>query len=345
MQEMQMDSSGLGSALDVLAPPQPSAGQKNSLPVWGESIDAGNLLAAARAGLARLRAVREHVNAMNVFPIPDGDTGTNMVLTMQSACDEAGRHPASHAGAMAAALAHGALVGARGNSGVILSQLWRGFAAGLHECDVIRAEDFARAWREASRAAYQSVGRPVEGTILTLSADVAAAAQAAVPDGVCSVVDLLARVVEEARRSLQRTPDLLPILRQAGVMDSGAAGLFYILEGMLRAAYGEDLDDRPPENLQAEAPRQHAGLEVETGQDWEMVVDLRLAGAASADAVRRSLALMGTSLQIGRGDGWCRIHIHVADGCERRVAEALRPLGILCSVNLENLRPPAVSYA
>ncbi len=332
----------LDTAFDLLTQVQPPELSQGGLPVWGETIGAGDLLAAAQAGLTRLRSVREQVNAMNVFPIPDGDTGTNMVMTMQSACEEAGRQPVSTAEATAAALAHGALVGARGNSGVILSQLWRGFAAGLRGCEAVCAEDFARAWREASRAAYESVGRPVEGTILTVSADVASAAQAAVSEDVRSVVDLLARVVAEAHRSVQRTPDLLPILRQAGVTDSGAAGLFFILEGMLRAAYGEDPADRTPDDIPVDTTCRSDALEVEPGQDWEVVVDLRLPGQAAADSIRRSLARLGTSLQIGQGDGWCRVHIHVADGCERLVTEALRRLGAVCSVNIENLRPPVL---
>lgn len=311
---------------------------RSGIPVWGEAIDGPSLLLAALAGLGRLRAMRERVNALNVFPVPDGDTGTNMVLTMQAACDRARENGHGSAASVAAALAQGALMGARGNSGVILSQLWRGLSLGLEGCEAVRAEDLARALEMAKETAYRGVVRPVEGTILTVATDAAAEARTAVGLGVRSVVDLLARVVEAAERSVRRTPDLLPTLKQAGVVDSGGAGLFYLLEGMLRSAYGEKLEDDEPE---AKLPVRPAGLPssfVEEGQDWELVVDIALRdGAASAD-LRSLLEPMGTSLQIGDGDGICRAHLHLAEGRQYEAIEAARASGTILRATLENLR-------
>jgi len=311
---------------------------RGGIPVWGEAIDGASLLRAALGGQGRLRAKRERVNALNVFPVPDGDTGTNMVLTMQAACDKARADGTGSAAGVAAALAQGALMGARGNSGVILSQLWRGLALGLEGCQEIRAEDFARALRLARDTAYQGVLRPVEGTILTVATDAAAEAGAAVGEGLISVVDLLERVVRAAEQSVRRTPDLLPVLKQAGVVDSGGAGLFYILEGMLRSAYGEKLEDDQPEATTS--PRIPLGLltELEEGQDWEVVVDIRLRDGACTHDLQGLLDPIGTSLQIGEGDGVCRVHVHLAEGRQYEVVEVLRGVGTVLRAALENLR-------
>lgn len=289
-----------------------------------------------QAGLTWLETNHQTVNALNVFPIPDGDTGTNMLLTMQAAYKEIADSPDVNVGKMAHAVAHGALMGARGNSGVILSQIWRGFARALDNLDVFAAEQFCQALQEASDTAYRGVGRPVEGTILTVIKDTAAGvAHAAQPD----LRLLLQMAVEAAHASVARTPELLPVLKQAGVVDSGGKGLAYLFEGMLRHLLDQPLD-------QAEAPvpvaldqiALGAAMEkIEPGQEWEVVVDFRLRQPMENTALYARLEPMGTSIQIGEGDGLYRVHIHLLKTRRYEPIMLAEELGTVVNVHMENL--------
>ena len=290
------------------------------------------------ASLNWLRTNQQIVNALNVFPIPDGDTGTNMVLTMQAAWDEIAVTHETSAAAVAHALAHGALMGARGNSGVILSQLWRGFARSLDKKTEIDPESLAEALAEARETAYRGVVRPVEGTILTVSKDVADAARQAVEAGATSGLEVLERVVHAAEESVARTPDLLPVLKEAGVVDSGGKGLCFILEGMLRAAYRLPLDESLID-IKSLAALELADLSqsIEPGQDWEVVVDFRPHTPLNLPLFHRDLQGMGTSIQISEGEGRYRMHIHVPDRTEFAPVEYLRKLGTVIEYRVENL--------
>jgi dihydroxyacetone kinase-like predicted kinase len=188
------------------------------------------MFAAATAWLERNK---EQVNAINVFPVPDGDTGTNMFLTMRSTMEEAQSCGEAGAGAMMAAMAHGALMGARGNSGVILSQILRGAARATKDAQTLDARSIADAFREGSTAAYQAVTKPTEGTILTVVREVGDATTASVDGGTIDLFALLETAVETARESVARTPSLLSVLAEAGVVDAGAQGLYRLIEGML----------------------------------------------------------------------------------------------------------------
>ncbi len=289
------------------------------------------------AGLAWLRANHQMVNALNVFPVPDGDTGTNMLLTMQAAYNEIANAGYHNAGQMASAVAQGALMGARGNSGVILSQLWRGFARGLHGVEVIDAASLASAFAEARDTAYKGVVRPVEGTILTVSKDVAAAAQAALTE-TNDITELLRRVVAGADASVASTPDYLPVLKQAGVVDSGGKGFFFILEGMLRLIEGLPLD-APLVSVQPLSAMnlENALGEVEEGQDWEVVVDFRPTDGFELQSFYARLEEIGTSIQVGEGEGIYRMHIHTP--LENRYApiDYIMGLGTITKVAMENL--------
>ena len=172
------------------------------------------------ASLTWLRTNQQVVNALNVFPVPDGDTGTNMVLTMQAAYDEISNSPEHNFGKVAHAIAHGALMGARGNSGVILSQLWRGFARAVDNHPTLDIPTMVQAFALARDTAYKGVVRPVEGTILTVAKDIAAEAETFAKT-IENPIALLEIIVDAADRSVQRTPDLLPVLKDAGVVDSG----------------------------------------------------------------------------------------------------------------------------
>ncbi|MBE9524750.1 MAG: DAK2 domain-containing protein [Chloroflexi bacterium] len=289
------------------------------------------------AGLAWLRTNQEIVNALNVFPVPDGDTGTNMVLTMQSAYDEIADSPEKHVGEMAQDFAHGALMGARGNSGVILSQIWRGFSRALEGIDILDGAALARAFDLAQETAYKGVVRPVEGTILTVCKDMAAATQEFLAE-TDDPLAILEHAVKEADASVKRTPELLDVLKEAGVVDSGGKGLFFIFEGMLRYAQGLPLDTalisvKPLASLNLDGAMQV----VEPGQDYEIVVDFRPHKPLELESFYSDLEEMGTSIQIGEGDGMYRMHIHVPTEKRYEPIDYTMSIGTITKVHIENL--------
>ena len=289
------------------------------------------------ASLTWLRANQASINALNVFPVPDGDTGTNMVLTMQSAWDEIGTLAEPHLGKLLLKLAHGALMGARGNSGVILSQLWRGFARGFEHEPHMTPESLARAFAEARETGYRGVVRPVEGTILTVSKDMAAAANAGVASGL-DLLSLLQHVLEAGYQSVQETPELLPVLKEAGVVDSGGMGLFIIFEGMLR--YIDEKSLNTPElsvQLLSAMNLEDALQEVEEGQDYEVIVDFQPNAALDLPSFYDALEGMGTSIQIGEGDGLYRVHIHVPSEHLYTPIDYTMTIGTITTVRIENL--------
>jgi len=277
-----------------------------SIPINGQGLK--TLL---DAGMVWLRTNQQNINSLNVFPVPDGDTGTNMVLTMQAAFDEVENSGVDNVGQLAHAIARGALMGARGNSGVILSQIWRGFARALDEEAFMDVKLLAKALHEAKETAYKGVVRPVEGTILTVITDISAQAEVSV-QRTNSFTEVLADIVEAADASVQRTPDLLPILKQAGVVDSGGKGLFIIFEGMWRFINGEPLDKALTEVLPlSEMDLDDAMETVEPGQDYEVVIDFTPEPTFNLEGYYEELEKIGTSIQVGEGDGIYRMHIHV----------------------------------
>lgn len=289
------------------------------------------------AGLLWLKTNQQIVNSLNVFPVPDGDTGTNMMLTMTSAWNEVRDSGEKHAGKMIAMVAKGALMGARGNSGVILSQLWRGFAHAAQDSAIIDAEALVRGLKEARDTAYKGVVKPVEGTILTVAKDTASAAEAALAE-TRDPIEILARCVPAADASVNQTPELLPILKQAGVVDSGGKGLFFILEGMLRYIYGEPLDTplaavQPLSSLNFE----NVMNEVEDGQDYEVVVDFFPGQKFELQKFYGRLEEMGTSIQVGEGDGMYRMHIHVPLNKRYEPIDYIMSIGTITKIAMENL--------
>jgi len=277
------------------------------------------------------------VNALNVFPVPDGDTGTNMVLTMQSAYNEISELGHRNVGDMASAVSQGALMGARGNSGVILSQLWRGLSRGLQGQDVLTAPSLVKAFAEARDTAYKGVVRPVEGTILTVAKDIAAETEAGLKPGHDSI-DILEIAVKAADESVKRTPELLPVLKQAGVVDSGGMGLFLILEGMLRHIYGQALD-MPLASAQPLSAMNFENVmqEVEEGQDFEVVVDFYPEKDLDLHSFYGRLDKMGTSIQVGEGEGMYRMHIHVPLENRYLPIDYIMELGTITKIAMENL--------
>ncbi len=262
------------------------------------------------ASLAWLRQHQEEINALNVFPVPDGDTGTNMVLTMQSAWDEVAEVQENNVGKVAHRVAHGALMGARGNSGVILSQVWRGIARYLDNKEWLTGADLAAALEEGARTAYKGVIRPVEGTILTVVREAAeeaslAAARTNDPQSV------LERTVRRAWDALARTPDLLPVLAEAGVVDAGGQGLCVILEGMLRALRGEMLGE--PAAV-AGAPGAAVTLTPPAEEEYGYDVQFLIVGhGLDVEAIRRDIDAMGTSALVVGDAETVKVHVHVPD--------------------------------
>ena len=289
------------------------------------------------AGLTWLRTNQQIVNALNVFPVPDGDTGTNMSLTLQAAWNEIKDNGTRDLGEMAAAFSKGALMGARGNSGVITSQILRGFSRGVHEKDKLDVETFAKALCEARDTAYKGVVKPVEGTILTVIKETANAAEAAA-GSVKDAIELLEVAVAAADEAVKKTPELLPILKQAGVVDSGGKGLFFFLEGMLRHIYGESLETPTMQVQSLSAMSLEGALEdVEEGQDYEVVVDFVPEGELDLHGFYGKLEEMGTSIQVGEGDGMYRMHIHVPTENRYVPIDYIMGIGTVTKVAIENL--------
>jgi hypothetical protein len=262
-----------------------------------------------RAGLAWLGQHQAAINALNVYPVPDGDTGTNMLLTMQSAYEEIHNSPLDEASGIAQKVAHGALMGARGNSGVILSQLFRGFARSLEGVDAFNTIQFAAALREASAMAYKGVIKPVEGTILTVAREAAEAAVAAAATSE-DITYVLERVVQEARESVTRTPTLLSVLAEAGVVDAGGQGFFIIMEGMLRFAKGDrfvlDADLPATVNLHAPEPETEEGY----GYDIQFIINGQ---DLNVEEIRAAIAVIGESALVVGDSRAVKVHVHCVE--------------------------------
>ncbi len=301
-------------------------------------INGDGLMLLFEAGLLWLTTNQQYVNSLNVFPVPDGDTGTNMVLTMQAAFSEADQNRSTNVGETGRHFAQGALMGARGNSGVILSQIWRGFSRALDHYETMDTGLLMRAMQEGRNTAYKGVVRPVEGTILTVMKDMTTAAEEALKEE-SSLSQMLVAIVAAGDESVKNTPELLPILKQAGVVDSGGMGLFYIFEGMLRMLQGLSLDAsgavlRPL----AELDLTNAMETVEEGQDYEVVIDFAPNGHFTLEQYYDGLSDIGTSIQVGEGDGIYRMHIHTALEKRYEPIAYTESLGIVKKIIMENLQ-------
>lgn len=283
------------------------------------------------ASLEWLEANSTRIDRLNVFPVPDGDTGTNMVLTMRAAVEQAARLESPTVAEVGRGLARGALLGARGNSGVILSQILRGMSEGLAKFSQCSPAELAQGIKHASRAADESVTNPVEGTILTVARD---AAKAAVSNTVDTLEDLGTTVVDAARTSVRRTPEQLAVLKEAGVVDAGGQGLLVIYEGLLR-----NLRGLPPPEIVAE----DRGVEVfsefavahgadEHGYCTEFVI---LGEDMDPDVVRETMGEYGGSLLVVGDPTLIRVHMHTETPGE--ALTAAMSYGPLDAVKAENM--------
>ncbi len=294
------------------------------------------LLGAFRAAVANLEAHVEEVNALNVFPVPDGDTGSNMLATVKAALMEAeGVGEKGTAERVAAAAAFGALMGARGNSGVITSQILRGFSEGLNGKSRFNGLDLANAMSLGARAAYGAVAKPVEGTILTVIRDAAAEAVAAAErDSDLEVV--LTATLDAAERSVARTPSLLPILREAGVVDSGGQGLYRLAQGALLYLVGRaPLEARVPGAASIKPSVLVAHADEGFGYETMYLLQARSGESLDVDAIRDHLQTIGDSVLVAGDLRALKVHVH-NDRPDLVIAHGLG-LGALSLISVENL--------
>jgi uncharacterized protein len=295
------------------------------------------------AGLGWLDAHHDIVNALNVFPVPDGDTGTNMLLTMKSALHEIAATHADTVGEVARAAAHGALMGARGNSGVILSQILRGVARSLDDQPTVTAQRFAAALSEGSRIAYKGVNRPVEGTILTVVREAAAAAEQAAQSDT-DLRFILAATVRAADEAVANTPKLLPVLALANKVDSGGKGLFFILEGMYRSLQGEatlappglTVAQREEGAITLEPARPSKGRRDIPGLVHGFDVQFLVEGKdLDVDGIRTQITAMGDCPLVEGDRSLVKVHVHVPNpGVALTYAVGL---GFVTDVVVENM--------
>lgn len=253
----------------------------------------------------------KYVDQLNVFPVPDGDTGTNMSMTMTAGAKELVSLEEASIGKVAKVLSRGLLMGARGNSGVILSQLFRGFATGLEGKDEADIEDIAKALESGVKTAYKAVMKPIEGTILTVARESAEAAGAKY-ETVETIVDLYDLVVNEMQISLNRTPELLPVLKEVGVVDSGGQGLLYIFEGFLKALKGETIAlEAQTEATGESAQTALSSDEVEFGYCTEFIIRLDEERTPfKEDVFRGRLEKLGNSIVVVQDEDIVKVHVH-----------------------------------
>ncbi|HEU4783877.1 MAG TPA: DAK2 domain-containing protein [Ktedonobacterales bacterium] len=306
-------------------------------------FDGQDLKRAVLAGQAWLEQHREAINALNVFPVPDGDTGTNMTLTMRAATKEIADSTETSASAIAATFSRGALMGARGNSGVILSQILRGLSKGLDGKTTFTAVDFAAALQESARLAYSAVIKPVEGTILTVIRDAAQAAQQSAANG-ANLSTMLGDTVRAAQASVARTPDLLPTLKQAGVVDAGGQGLATILEGIWRYSRGESLTLSPREFREEVAEAHHKGMVTVEEEFGYEVVFLLEGENLDVDTIRQTIIDMGGVSTVVAGDHTL-LKVHTHTPTPGKILDYGVGLGSLQDINIENLQAQSLRYA
>lgn len=304
-----------------------------------------------QAASTRLGNQVEYVNSLNVFPVPDGDTGTNMGMTMENGAKEIADKPASTVGEVGQILSKGLLMGARGNSGVITSQLFRGFSQSIKEKTELDGKDLAHAFQMGVEVAYKAVMKPVEGTILTVSRGAATAALKKAEES-NDAIEVMTATLEGAKRALAKTPDLLPVLKEVGVVDSGGQGLVYIYEGFLAALTGdyiasEEFKATPAnmsEMINAEHHKSVAGHiateDISFGYCTEIMVALRkgptYAKEFNYEEFQGYLGGLGDSLLVVNDDEIVKVHVHTED--PGLVMQEGLKYGALVKVKVDNMR-------
>lgn len=317
----------------------------------GNTINAGQFKEMIQAASTRLNSRAEYVNSLNVFPVPDGDTGTNMGMTITNGAKAVSDKHAETVGEVAAVLSKGLLMGARGNSGVILSQIFRGFGQVIKDETEFTGANLASAFQNGMEVAYKAVMKPVEGTILTVARGAAAFAGKKATES-DDAIAVLKAALEGAKVALAKTPDMLPVLKEVGVVDSGGQGLVYILEGFVAAATGEYLDSEEfqatpavmDEMVNAEHHKSVAGHvateDIKFGYCTEIMVGLgqgpTVTKSFDYDEFRNYLNEIGDSLLVVNDDEIVKVHVHTED--PGIVMQEGLKYGALVKVKVDNMR-------
>lgn len=291
---------------------------------------------ALKGATALLEENKEEVNSLNVFPVPDGDTGTNMSLTIKSALKQGLAAEDGDASKIALGASQGSLMGARGNSGVILSQLFRGFANGLKNNKKIGVKEIAEGLKEASDTAYKAVMKPTEGTILTVARECGEFAMKIWEEN-DDILSFFKRVIDHGNITLNKTPDMLPVLKQAGVVDAGGKGFMYVLIGAYNSISGtedfEDTDKLVISDLEQSHKEPIDTDNIKYGYCTELMINTKY---KDIDLLREELSKIGDSLMVVGGEGIIKIHIHTND--PGIVIQKGTSLGDLSDIKIDNMR-------
>ncbi|WP_420095075.1 DAK2 domain-containing protein [Aerococcus urinaeequi] len=314
-------------------------------------LDVEAFISMLEVGGNRLSENAEYVNSLNVFPVPDGDTGTNMNLTYTSGIERVIKQHSDTVGEVGEDLAKGLLMGARGNSGVILSQLFRGFAKAIEGKTTIEAQDLANAFQRGIDTAVKAVMKPVEGTILTVARDSAAAGMQKAEE-TDDIIEVMTAVLEEAQTSLENTPNLLPVLKEVGVVDSGGQGLVYIYHGFLESLTGESIPvksaDPNKANVTELAHQENffntahsvASEDIHYGYCTEIMVKIgegeTVTDEFDYDTFRNHLDGIGDSLLVVSDDEIVKVHVHTETPGE--VMNYGQKFGSLVKIKVDNMR-------
>lgn len=312
------------------------------------TINAGTMAKLFLAGAKNLESKKEWINELNVFPVPDGDTGTNMTLTIMSAAREvAALHDMGDVDmqSLCKAISSGSLRGARGNSGVILSQLFRGFTKVVKEYDEVTIPVVASAFEKAVETAYKAVMKPKEGTILTVAKGAAVKARELADSGMEDMADFLAQVIEHADVVLEQTPDMLPVLKQAGVVDSGGQGLMQVLKGVYDAYTGKEIDLTlsSEQTSHSGGKSAGAGLEAQANADikfgycTEFIIMLnKVFNIKTEMDFKAYLESIGDSIVVVADEDVVKVHVHTNDP-GLAIQKALK-YGALSNMKIDNMR-------
>ena len=316
-----------------------------------KAINGGQFQAMVQAGANRLNQNAEFVNSLNVFPVPDGDTGTNTDLSMTSGAKAVREATSEHVGELAGILSKGLLMGARGNSGVILSQIFRGFSKEIIEKETLNAQDLADAFKNGVETAYKAVMKPVEGTILTVSrgAAIGAEKKAAKSD---DCIEVMEAALKGAKKALAKTPDMLPVLKEVGVVDSGGQGLVFVYEGFLESLSGKivesELHQPTPGQMDAMVNAEHhrsvsgavATEDIKFGYCTEIMVRIGEGPTVDSefdyDTFRNYLNDLGDSLLVVADDEIIKVHVHTEQPGE--VMNYGQKFGSLIKIKVDNMR-------
>ena len=298
------------------------------------NINAGMMRNAIKSAIKNLDVNKEMVNSLNVFPVPDGDTGINMFLTIKSAGNYALAEETTHCGELSQALSKGALMGARGNSGVILSQILRGFYMGIQDFKELDVRAIKRGFESSKEIAYKAVMKPTEGTILSVVRYMAAFAvsnQSKYSD----TIEYLEAIYAEGERALEKTPEMLPVLKEAGVVDSGGKGLLVLMRGAIDGLKGEEVQ-YTAEVVETKTQEVHFDENIKFGYCTEFIIHTDNTDQHDADTLKEELLKFGDSLVCVKVEDIIKVHVHTNH--PGKALELALERGYLTGIKSDNMR-------